>query len=43
LTIRGDIRFENPVIITGRVILTNPDNDQKVVTSGTVINTDQTL
>ena len=43
LTIKGDIRFENPVRIEGRVILTNPDHHQKVIASGTVINTDQML
>jgi UTP--glucose-1-phosphate uridylyltransferase len=43
LTVKGDIRFETPVVIRGRVTLTNPDGLQKVVPAGTVISADRTL
>ncbi len=43
LTVKGDIRFESPVTIEGRVCLTNPEGSQKVIQAGRVINADLTL
>jgi UTP--glucose-1-phosphate uridylyltransferase len=43
LTIRGDVRFENPVTVEGRVCLTNPDADQKVIAAGRILTADLTL
>jgi UTP--glucose-1-phosphate uridylyltransferase len=43
LTIKGDIRFENPVAVKGKVGLTNPDANQKIVKAGRVITEDETL
>jgi UTP--glucose-1-phosphate uridylyltransferase len=43
LTIRGDIRFENPVTVEGRVCLTNPDAGQKVIAAGRILTADLTL
>ncbi len=43
LTVKGDIRFESPVTIEGRVCLTNPEGSQKVIRAGSVISKDLTL
>ncbi len=43
LTIRGDIRFESPVTLSGRVSLTNPDVRQKVITAGRMLRGDLTV
>nr|MBL0714019.1 UTP--glucose-1-phosphate uridylyltransferase [Desulfobacterales bacterium] len=43
LTIRGDIRFESPVTIKGKVGLTNPDSTQKTIEAGSVISEDLIL
>jgi UTP--glucose-1-phosphate uridylyltransferase len=43
LTVNGDIRFESPVTIKGRVCLTNPEASQKVIRAGSVITEDLTL
>ncbi len=43
LTIRGDIRFEKSVILRGRVQLTNPHADQKVIAAGSILTEERTF
>ncbi len=43
LRIQGDIRFEGGVAVKGRVRLTNPGADQKVITAGSILSADLTL
>ena len=40
LTILGDVRFENNVIIKGRVVIENKAESQAVLKEGTVIDKD---
>lgn len=43
LTIKGDIRFEYPVTVKGKVHLTNPDAIQKVIPKGQILTPDTPL
>ncbi len=43
LSIQGDIRFERSVAVKGRVRLTNPGTDQKVIAAGSILSEDMTF